>query len=162
MTCRRYRRYRRERELDLQKLTGLSANLSDTNRKGDDGLLDRVGLSRAQLRQRCHRDAEAILAGHGATDWCDEPRLACVGALLEYATLLPMDGSAALQATAFGQIANWDALTAVASTVTGCPSRAVQAERRAEQAERQLAGVYASTSRAVTAPLRRLREMRPI
>jgi hypothetical protein len=154
-------RYRGECELDLQKLTGLSADLSDASREGDDRLLDRVGLSRSQLR-RCHRDAEAILAGHGATDWCDEPRLACAGALLEYATLLAMDGSAALQATAFGQMANWDALTAMAATATGCISRAVQAERRAEQAERQLAAVYASTSWAVTAPLRRLREMLPI
>ena len=155
------RRYRRECELDLQKLTGLSANLRNARGKGDDRLLDRVGLSRAQLR-RCHRDAEAVLSGHGATDWCDEPRLACVGALLEYATPLAMDGSPALQATAFEQMANWDALTAMAATVTGCTSRAVQAERRAEQAERQLAAVYASRSWAVTAPLRRLHEMLPI
>jgi len=154
-------RYRRECEIDLQKLTGLSADLSDAGRRGDAALLDRVGLSRAQLR-RCHRDAEAILIAHGGPDWCNNPRLACVGALLEYATLLAMDGSAVLQATAFGRIASWDALTAMAATVTGCVSRAVQAERRAEQAERQLAAVYASTSWAVTAPLRRFREMLPI
>lgn len=154
-------RYRRECELDLQKLTGLSADLGVIRREGDDRLLDRVGLSRAQLR-RCHRDAEAILADHGGTDWCDNPRLACVGALLEYATLLAMDGSAALQATAFGRIASWDALTAMAATVTGCTLRAVQAERRAAQAEQQLAAVHDSRSWAVTAPLRRLREMLPI
>ena len=154
-------RYRRDCELDLQTLTGLSADLGDVRCDGDDHLLDRTGLSRAQMR-RCHRAAEAILADHAGTDWCDNPRLACVGALLEYATLLAMDGSTALQATAFGQIVRWDALTAMAATVTGYTSRAVQAERRAEQAERQLAAVHASRSWAVTAPFRRLREMLPI
>jgi hypothetical protein len=153
--------YRRDCELDLHKLTGLSADLGDVRCDGDDHLVDRVGLSRAQLR-RCHRDAEAILADHGGTDWCDNPRLAYVGALLEYATLLAMDGAAALQATAFEQIVRWDALTALAATATGCTSRAVRAERRAEQVEQQLAAVHASSSWAVTAPLRRLREMLPI
>jgi hypothetical protein len=73
-----------------------------------------------------------------------------VGALLEYATLLAMDGSAALQATAFGQMANWDALTAVASPVTGRMSRAVQAGRGAEQAERQLAAPVAGDAADLT------------
>lgn len=149
--------YRRGCEMDLRKLTGLIVDLGNVRRVHDDRLLDRVGLSRAEL-SRCHRAAEAVLVERGGADWCDEPHLAHVGVLLEYATLLAMDGSTALQATAFEQIARWDALTARAATVARCKLRTEQAERRAEEAEQQLAAVYASRSWAITAPLRWLRE----
>jgi hypothetical protein len=155
--------YRQNCELDLQRLTGLPINLSDVRRRDDGRLLDRVGLSRAQL-WRCHQAAQDMLAERSGTDWCDKPRLACAGALLQYATLLAMDGSATLQATAFEQIARWGALTDRAATATRCTlraaqaeTRAEQAETRAEQAEQQLAAVYASQSWRVTAPLRWLR-----
>jgi hypothetical protein len=162
--------YRRNCELDLQDLTGLPVNLSDIRCRDDDRLLDRVGLSRAQL-WRCHRAAQDILAERSGTDWCDKPRFACAGALLQYATLLAMDGSTTLQATAFEQIARWGALTDRAATATQCTLRAAQAETRAAQAEmraeqaetraaqakQQLAAVHASQSWRVTAPLRWLR-----
>ena len=166
-TLKRSRSYRQACEAELLELTGLSVALDDVQSGDEHHLLDRVGLSRNQL-WRCHRAAEAILVECGGIEWCGQPNLALAGALLAHATLLATDGSATLHATAFEQLVRWDDLTVRAATAASCTLRAVQAERRAERAEQQLAqvneelaAVYSSRSWALTAPLRRLRECLP-
>jgi hypothetical protein len=149
--------YRRQTEIEIMRLTGCAIDLDDVHGNENEHLPDRVGLTRAELWQ-CHRAVETLLFEQRGKEWCNDPALACLGAMLQYAMLLSMDGGTTLQATACGTIARWDALMERAAAVGEFALRAAWAERRVELLEGQLAAVYASRSWTVTAPLRRLRE----
>jgi hypothetical protein len=146
--------YRAECKAELAVLSGVAVDLGGGASEAccTGRVADRLGCTQAEL-WRHHATAASFLAAEVAPDWANRFAPACVGTMLTYGTLLGMDPGHPIHAGALARGGEWEALAAYAERAAADGRRA---QRRAERAERELAGVHRSRSWKVTSPLRLL------
>jgi hypothetical protein len=122
----------------------------------------KLGLNYLGLQPRvllaCHRDARDALTQDDGQDFVSPGQWGRISALLSFADLVGLERREDMCEAVFDQPSGWSDLVAEADqlryAVRQERQRRVSAQQRSIELDAQLCAVYASTSWAVTAPLR--------
>jgi hypothetical protein len=127
--------YRKVSQQDLARLTGIAIEFGEDSHSID--IPPGIGTTRS-VAHRCLRAVETFLTACKGSAWRDTALGARIGAMLAYADLVAMDGSATLIMRSVNEVSARDKL-----------------RERATAVERELSTVYDSVSWRMTTPLRR-------
>jgi hypothetical protein len=127
--------YRKVSQQDLATLTGIAIDFGDDPHSIE--VPAGIGTTRT-VAHRCLQAVETFLAACKGSAWRDTSLGARIGAMLAYADLVAMDGSATLIMRSVSETSTRDKL-----------------RERAAAVERELSAVYDSISWRITTPLRR-------